>query len=35
VVEWIAGAGGPALGIEHAVLFRAWDLQAPPSLDDA
>jgi LmbE family N-acetylglucosaminyl deacetylase len=35
VVEWIAEAGGPALGTEHAVLLRAWDLQAPPSLDDA
>lgn len=22
--------GGPDNGIEHAVLFRAWDLQAPP-----
>lgn len=35
VVEWVAAAGGPALGVEHAVLFRAWDLQAPPSMDDA
>ncbi|WP_019135262.1 PIG-L deacetylase family protein [Cellulomonas massiliensis] len=24
---------GRALGVEHAVLFRAWDLQAPPSFD--
>jgi hypothetical protein len=23
---------GPAIGVEHAVLFRAWDLQAPPAI---
>jgi LmbE family N-acetylglucosaminyl deacetylase len=34
LVEWIAAAGGPALGTEHAVLFRGWDLLAPPSLDE-
>lgn len=28
----IAAMGGRALGVEHAVLFRAWDLQAPPPL---
>jgi LmbE family N-acetylglucosaminyl deacetylase len=29
----IAAMGGPALGVEHAVLFRAWDLLARgPSL---
>lgn len=26
----IAATGGRALGVEHAVLFRAWDLTAPP-----
>lgn len=26
----IAAMGGRALGVEHAVLFRAWDFQAPP-----
>ena len=24
--------GGPELGIEHAVLFRAWDFMAPPPI---
>lgn len=27
----IAAMGGRALGVEHAVLFRAWDLMAPPA----
>ncbi len=26
----LAGWQGPALGVEHATLFRAWDFQAPP-----
>jgi LmbE family N-acetylglucosaminyl deacetylase len=26
----IAAMGGQALGVEHAVLFRAWDFTAPP-----
>ena len=26
----IAAMGGPAIGAEHAVLFRGWDFQAPP-----
>lgn len=26
----IAAMGGQALGVEHAVLFRAWDFLAPP-----
>jgi LmbE family N-acetylglucosaminyl deacetylase len=33
----IAAMGGEALGVEHAVLFRAWDFSAPPGsrrLDD-
>jgi hypothetical protein len=25
----IAAAGGQRAGVEHAVLFRAWDLLAP------
>jgi LmbE family N-acetylglucosaminyl deacetylase len=28
----IARAQGPAIGAEHAALFRLWDLQAPPPL---
>jgi hypothetical protein len=23
---------GPAMGVTHAVLFRAWDFTAPPPL---
>jgi len=26
----IASVQGRAMGVEHAVLFRAYDLQAPP-----
>ena len=26
----IAALQGTAMGVEHAVLFRAWDLHAPP-----
>jgi LmbE family N-acetylglucosaminyl deacetylase len=26
----VAAQGGRALGVEHAVLFRAWDFMAPP-----
>jgi LmbE family N-acetylglucosaminyl deacetylase len=28
----IARMHGPAIGVEHAALFRLWDLQAPPPL---
>ena len=28
----IAGMQGRAMGVEHAVLFRAYDLQAPPPM---
>ena len=30
----IASMQGRAMGVEHAVLFRAYDLQAPPPLLD-
>lgn len=30
----IAAMGGPALGVEHAVLFRGWDFQAPPPMPE-
>ncbi len=30
----LAATGGKALGVEHAVLFRAWDLAAPPPFLD-
>ena len=30
----IAAMQGRAMGVEHAVLFRAYDLQAPPPLLD-
>lgn len=32
LVPWVTGAAGPALGVENAVLFRAWDFQAPPAM---
>lgn len=28
----IAAMSGPALGVEHAVLFRGWDFHAPPPI---
>lgn len=31
-IPLIAAAGGKAIGVEHAVLFRAYDLMAPPSI---
>jgi hypothetical protein len=34
LVPMIARMGGPALGVEHAVLFRAFDLMAPPPMPD-
>lgn len=30
----IAAMNGPALGVEHAVLFRGWDFQAPPPMPE-
>lgn len=33
-IPTIAGMGGKRLGVEHAVLFRAWDFQAPPVFED-
>jgi LmbE family N-acetylglucosaminyl deacetylase len=32
MIPMIAAMGGRALGVEHAVLFRAWDLKAPPPM---
>ena len=32
MLPMIASMQGRALGVEHAVLFRAYDLQAPPPL---
>jgi LmbE family N-acetylglucosaminyl deacetylase len=29
-IPMIAAMGGQALGVDHAVLFRAWDFMAPP-----
>jgi LmbE family N-acetylglucosaminyl deacetylase len=31
-IPTIAAMGGQALGVEHAVLFRAWDFSAPPGM---
>ncbi|HEX7716916.1 MAG TPA: PIG-L deacetylase family protein [Marmoricola sp.] len=31
-IPGIAAMGGEALGVEHAVLFRAWDFSAPPGV---
>jgi len=33
LVPWVTGAAGPALGCDNAVVFRAWDFEAPPSFD--
>lgn len=33
LIPMFASMGGKAMGVEHAVLFRAYDLQAPPSFD--
>ncbi|SES44956.1 hypothetical protein [Lentzea albida] len=30
LIPMFAAMGGKAMGVEHAVLFRAHDLQAPP-----
>jgi LmbE family N-acetylglucosaminyl deacetylase len=30
LIEWITTAQGKAIGVPNAVLFRAWDFQAPP-----
>lgn len=30
IIPTFAAMGGQALGVEHAVLFRAWDFMAPP-----
>ena len=32
LVSSITAAQGPAIGVDHAVLFRAWDFQAPPAI---
>ena len=34
MLPMIAAMQGRAMGVEHAVLFRAYDLQAPPPLLD-
>jgi len=34
-IPTIAAMNGKAMGVEHAVLFRAHDLQAPPDFADA
>ncbi|MET3961377.1 LmbE family N-acetylglucosaminyl deacetylase [Marmoricola sp. OAE513] len=33
LIPMIASMGGKALGVEHAVLFRAYDFDAPPSFE--
>jgi hypothetical protein len=33
-IPQIASMNGPALGVEHAVLFRGWDFQAPPPMPE-
>jgi LmbE family N-acetylglucosaminyl deacetylase len=30
LINFITSMGGPALGVENAVLFKVWDFQAPP-----
>ena len=30
IIPTLTAVGGKAMGVEHAVLFRAYDLQAPP-----
>jgi LmbE family N-acetylglucosaminyl deacetylase len=30
IIPMVAAMGGQRLGVEHAVLFRAWDFMAPP-----
>jgi LmbE family N-acetylglucosaminyl deacetylase len=30
LIPMVAAMGGQALGVQHAVLFRAWDFMAPP-----
>jgi hypothetical protein len=32
IVPMFTRMGGKAMGVEHAVLFRAHDLQAPPAI---
>jgi len=32
ILPMVAAMGGKRLGVEHAVLFRAWDFFAPPPL---
>jgi LmbE family N-acetylglucosaminyl deacetylase len=32
LIPMVARSAGPALGVESAVLFRAWDFMAPPPL---
>jgi LmbE family N-acetylglucosaminyl deacetylase len=32
LIPMVAGFAGPALGVEAAILFRAWDFMAPPPL---
>jgi LmbE family N-acetylglucosaminyl deacetylase len=32
IIPMIAAMGGQRLGVEHAVLFRAWDFLAPPPM---
>jgi hypothetical protein len=32
IIPMVAAMGGKALGVEHAVLFRAWDFMAPPPM---
>jgi LmbE family N-acetylglucosaminyl deacetylase len=32
MIPMVAAMGGQRLGVEHAVLFRAWDFMAPPPM---
>jgi LmbE family N-acetylglucosaminyl deacetylase len=32
MIPLVASIGGRSLGVEHAVLFRAWDFMAPPPM---
>lgn len=34
IIPMIASGGGQALGVDHAVLFRAFDFEAPPMAHD-
>jgi hypothetical protein len=34
IIPMFTGMAGKRLGVDNAVLFRAWDFQAPPVFDE-